>query len=319
MKAVPAPSFARGPAGAVPPRAMATRPQQGGALAVRNADPVTLALYSGVNWLAERPIGFKFRLVAMTMVFVWLCGIAAPITAISAIAMAGNNNAPSAAIAGIAINVSGDNSLPLPSDLALAAATFTATPLPTKTPTPQPTATATPRPPDAPTALPPTATARPAPRTGPPSPPQPGPQGPVVAEAPAAPAVDFKIEKVRRLTACENGGNHHLHILVLDAQGNGVPNKQVEVTWPSGAFKDVTGQKVENIPFLGIDRQTTSGYVNYPMYHGSYQIRVLDGTSERTEPLTVDIPTSEYCDRTDNPQGNSLYHYSYLIVFRKTR
>ncbi|MBI5879122.1 MAG: cyclic nucleotide-binding domain-containing protein [Chloroflexi bacterium] len=317
VAARPAPSVVRKPSGAIPPRAVAARPQNRSAVAVRSADPVSVALYSSVNWMLERPIGFKFRLVAMTMVFVWLCGIAAPITAISALAMAGNNNAPTAAIAGIAINVSGDSGMPLPIEVAQAAATFTATPLPTKTPTPQSTATATARPTDAPTPVPPTATARPVIRIVPTD--TPAPSGPVAAGAPAAPAVDYKIQLVRRLTACENGGNHHLHIIVLDAQGNGMPNKQVEITWPSGTFKDTTGQKNENIAFLGINQQTTPGYVNYPMYHGSYQIRVLDGTSERTEPLTVDIPTNEYCDRTDNPNGNSLFHYSYLIVFRRTR
>jgi hypothetical protein len=265
--------------------------------------------------MVQRPIGFKFRLVAMTMMFVWLCGIAARITAISALALAGNGNAPAAAVAGIAINVANDSGAPLPVEVAQAAATFTPTPLPTRTP--QATATATALPTNAPIQAPATATARPVIRVAATA--TAAPVGPVVAEAPQQPSVDYKIQLVRRLTACENGGNHHLHIIVLDAQGNGLPNKQVEVTWPSGTFKDVTGQKNENIAFLGINQQTTPGYVNYPMYHGSYQVRVLDGTSERTEPLTVDIPVNEYCDRTDNPNGNSLFHYSYLIVFRRTR
>ncbi len=194
-----------------------------------------------------------------------------------------------------------------PTRTATRAAAPTATPTkgpPTATATRQPsTATPTRRPPTAtPTRRPPTATPK-ATATG--------------APVPPANGIDYHIKLVRRLTACENGGNHHLFMLVLDAQGNGLANKQVEVVWPSGSTIVVTGQKVENIPTLGINAQTTAGYVNFGMYHGSYRARVLDGVSEQTDWLTVDIPVDEYCPTTDNPQGNSLYHYSYLIVFQR--
>ena len=132
-------------------------------------------------------------------------------------------------------------------------------------------------------------------------------------------SADFRISLVRQLTACENGGNHHLYILVLDRQGYGMPNVPVEIVWASGRYVDTTGKKVESIPSLGIDANTTSGYLNFPMFHGSYKARVLQGTSDQTDWLTVDIPHDELCVRIDNPVGNSLFHYSYLIVFRKAR
>jgi hypothetical protein len=121
------------------------------------------------------------------------------------------------------------------------------------------------------------------------------------------------------LTACENGGNHHLFIRVEDTQGNGLPGLPVEVVWPSGSTIVTTGLKVENLPALGINARNTAGYVNFGMYHGSYKVRVLNGVSQQTDWLTVDIPHDEYCAANDNPQGNSTFHYSYLIVFQKVR
>lgn len=131
--------------------------------------------------------------------------------------------------------------------------------------------------------------------------------------------VDYKLTSVRQLTPCENGGNHHLFVLVLDKQGNGIPNVPIEFSWAGGSKRDVTGKKVENIPALGINAKTTAGYVNYPMFKGSYRVRVYGASSEQTDWLTVDIPQSQLCAKSDNPIGNSLYHYSYLIVFQKTR
>ena len=134
-----------------------------------------------------------------------------------------------------------------------------------------------------------------------------------------ASSADFRLSLVRQLTPCENGGNHHLYILVLDRLGNGLPNIPVETVWAGGRFVDTTGKKVETIPSLGIDSGTTAGYLNFPMFHGSYRVRVLQGTSDQTDWLTVDIPRDEMCVRIDNPVGNSTFHYSYLIVFRKAR
>jgi len=134
-----------------------------------------------------------------------------------------------------------------------------------------------------------------------------------------ASSADFRLSLVRQLTPCENGGNHHLHILVLDRLGNGLPNIPIEIVWDGGRSVDTTGKKVEVIPSLGIDSSTTAGYLNFPMFHGSYRVRVLQSTSDQTDWLTVDIPRDEMCVRIDNPVGNSTFHYSYLIVFRQAR
>jgi len=204
--------------------------------------------------------------------------------------------------------------LPVPTVPRSAAAVFTPTPqttltaIPSHTPIPTITPTTTPT-------RPPTATPTPRRRVTP---------TPTLAGTPTitptpTPSVDYRVLKVRQLTACENGGNHHLFILIVDTQGNGVPGLTIEVTWDGGSYRDATGKKVENIPALGVDARTTVGYVDYAMFKGRYRARVLNGTSEQTPWLTVDIPVDELCPSRDNPIGNSLFHYSYLIVFQKTR
>ncbi len=137
--------------------------------------------------------------------------------------------------------------------------------------------------------------------------------------ATATPSVDYKITLVRQLTPCENEGNHNIYVLVLDQQGNGIAGVQVEAVWSPGSMRAFTGQKVEYIPSLGVNAQTTAGFVNLPMYKGSYRVHVLGAVSEWTDWLTVDIPRDELCAATDNPQANSLFHYSYLVVFQKVR
>jgi hypothetical protein len=200
--------------------------------------------------------------------------------------------------------------LPIPTVPRSAAVNFTPTPTATPTRTPTPTTSPTPTPTRAPTA---TATPR---RRITPTPTLAG--TPTITPTPT-PSVDYRVAKARQLTPCENGGNHHLFMLVVDTQGNGVPGITIEVTWDGGSYRDTTGKKVENLPALGIDARTTAGYVDYAMFKGRYRARVLNGTSEFTPWLTVDIPVDELCPSRDNPIGNSLYHYSYFIVFQKTR
>ena len=206
-------------------------------------------------------------------------------------------------------------------------ATATKTPTATRTPRPQDTATRTPTPPQAPVN---TAT----PTRTPQVPPQNTATATATATSPAATATPtnrptatptigtglmYHITLTRRLTACENQGNHNMYVVVLDPSGNGVPGVQVEVVWGSGSMSGWTGHKVENIPSLGVNAQTTAGFVDIPLFKGSYRVHVLSGTSEWTDWLTVDIPRDEYCAANDNPVGNSMYHYSYLVDFVKVR
>jgi hypothetical protein len=128
------------------------------------------------------------------------------------------------------------------------------------------------------------------------------------AVAPTAipiPAVDWKLVKARRLSCEENHGNHHLFITALDVAGNPLPGVRLKVDWPGGSAEDlVTGEKPEISP----------GYCEFAMYHGSYSVQVMDGTSEVASGLTVDLP-DENCPN----RGNTSGHFSYEVVFQKTR
>jgi LysM repeat protein len=128
------------------------------------------------------------------------------------------------------------------------------------------------------------------------------------AAAPTAtptPAVDFKLVKARRLSCEENHGNHHLRITVLDVAGDPLPGVRLKVYWPGGSAEDlITGEKPDVSP----------GYVEFAMYHGTYSVEVLNGTSEVASGLAVDLP-DENCPN----RGNTTGHFSYEVVFQKTR
>ena len=166
------------------------------------------------------------------------------------------------------------------------------TPSPTGTPTTTPTPTDTPTSPPAPVALaaarPPTATFTPAPTP--------------------TPDVDFRVS-VRQLTPCENEGKHHLFIYVKDLNGQGMPGVRMRVFWPGGEAPLVTGQKNHIDP----------GFSDFAMFKGSYSVQVLGYSSEIAGPITPDIPRAELCAETGNGVANSLFHYSYEIIFQKVR
>ncbi len=124
------------------------------------------------------------------------------------------------------------------------------------------------------------------------------------------PAYDFVLVEgaPRRLGPCENEGGHHIFVNVVDAQGNGLPGIRLEVAWAGGSAEIETGRKLERGP----------GFVDFPMYHGTYSVRVLGARSQVAEGITVEIAEAEVCSATGNQVANSLYHYSYEVVFQRT-
>jgi hypothetical protein len=174
-----------------------------------------------------------------------------------------------------------------------------ATPLSTWVPTWTPTVTPTPQATATPTATPiPTrgliqATAVPATPTDTPT-----------------PAYDY-IGTMRQLTACENAGKHHIFAYVYDKDGNGIPGAKMRVHWEGGSGGEAiltTGTKIED-----------PGLADFAMFKGSYYIEVLDGSSQVVGPISPDIPLNELCIETDNGVANSLYHYSFEVIFTKVR
>ncbi|MFB0533804.1 MAG: cyclic nucleotide-binding domain-containing protein [Anaerolineae bacterium] len=255
-------------------------------------------------WFALRSLGAKLRLVSVFLLFVWLCGISAPATVISAFP---SDSLGEGALAFLQTPTATPTFTPTsPSAPTAILMMPTDTPVP-PTPTPQPIAII---PTDTPTPVPPTDTPIPAPINTPlpavptdtptPEPPTPTP----------APAYDFVLVEgsPRRLEPCENEGGHHILVNVVDAQGNGLPDVKLEVAWGGGSAEIETGHK----PDKGL------GFVDFPMYHGTYSVRVLGARSQVAEGITVDIDENQTCPTTGNVQANSLYHFSYDVIFQRT-
>ena len=163
---------------------------------------------------------------------------------------------------------------------------ITYTPLPTNTPTKTPIPTATSRVLLA-RAVRPAATSTPAPTP--------------------TPNVDFAAS-VRQLTPCENQGKHHLFISVVDESGNGIPGVRARVSWVGGEAFVETGTKIED-----------PGLTDFAMFKGSYSVELVGLLSDKAGPVTPDIPQDQTCHENGNPVGNSLFHYSYDITFKKVR
>ena len=255
-------------------------------------------------WFALRSVGAKLRLVSVFLLFVWLCGISAPATIISAFPSDSLGNGALAFLQTPTATPTFTPSLPMPTTILMMP---TDTPVP-PTPTPQPIAII---PTDTPTPLPPTDTPTPAPPANTPVPASPtDTPTPELPTPTPAPAYDFVLVEgaPRRLGPCENEGGHHILVNVVDAQGNGLPGIKLEVAWAGGSAEIETGHKAEKGP----------GFVDFPMYHGTYSVRVLGARSQVAEGITVDIAEAEACPETGNQVANSLYHYSYEVIFQRT-
>jgi hypothetical protein len=177
-----------------------------------------------------------------------------------------------------------------PTDLPPPTALSTHVPTWTPTITPIPTETETPTPPPPPTAI--RVTAIPTPTSTP------------------TPAYDYT-GTIRQLTPCENQGKHHIFAYVHDAAGNSIPGIKLRVFWQGGAGGEAfltTGNKIED-----------PGLADFAMFKGSYFIEVTGGSSQVIGPISPDIPQNELCPTNDNNEANSLYHYSFEVIFTKVR
>jgi len=295
------------------------------------------AASSAGSWFSESSTAGKLRLVAVVLLLIWLLGIAAPATIISllsrnegsspldAMGMAG---APMSAISRlpfqdrvVAVALAADLPVevtptytPWPTETPLPTPTFTPTATPTETPLP--TATFTPVPP---TATPiPTNTPRPAPVLARAAPaalaaaPAPAPAPAPVAVAAAAPSVQFKLVEMRRLTPCENRGNHHIFIKVVDAAGNPVDGVTL-IQAPNGVPGNVVDKSVSGAKGPGLAEFTMWKFAEYMVYvsnDGS-----SPGSTDLAQPLHSNFTDEANCG--DGGGGNTLFHNSFAVVFQK--
>jgi CRP-like cAMP-binding protein len=271
-----------------------SRPRGGGPSRLRTS--IGEGLGSAGVWFVTRSAWTKLQLMGVLLLFVWLCGISAPATVISAFS---SNDVGLRNMAFL------QTVTPVPTRTVIPTSTATATPTPTESPTPTDTPTVTPTfTPVPPTNTPPataTNTPRPLPKLPTDTP------TPTAPTATPVPDVDYKVKSVRKLTPCENRGGHNIYINVIDKDGNGIPGVVVAVSWGAPTGTDVTtGTKPERGP----------GAVDFPMFKGTHTVQVKGARSEIAQGITPDIPVDEACDKGGG--GNTLYHYSYEVVFQRT-
>jgi hypothetical protein len=294
-------------------------------------------VYAFGSWFGGLQRGTQVRLVAVTLLLVWLLGIALPAAVISGLAAHDVTNLQGA-IAWVRTATPVPTATPLPTDTPVptevpATSTPTEAP-PTETPVP---ATETPVPPTD-TPVPPTDT--PVPPTDTPVPPTdtPRPQAranvaaldagsspeptdtpaPVLAPrgwdsrldllnvrvepAAAAPGQTYwRLVDAKWRNEAEAAGAHSIYIEVVDQAGNRVIGQRVEVGWGGGSQIVITE-----------DKPAPEYASNFPMYNtlGSYSVRVADGQpSERIVGLGLGTP--------DQPAFT--VHTVFLLTFQLTQ
>jgi hypothetical protein len=129
---------------------------------------------------------------------------------------------------------------------------------------------------------------------------------------PPKPAVQFSVIENRRLTPCENRGKHNIFIKIVDAAGNpvdGVTLVQVTAGTTGNALdKTVSGTK-------------GPGLAEFAMWKGGgYDVYVTtDGANpsntEIARGMTSGLHVEANC--SDGGGGNTLFHNSFNVIFRK--
>ena len=274
------------------------------------------------NWFGALSTGAKLRLVALILLLIWLIGVAAPSALISLLSRADYQTTP---VANRALVAFADQPELVALAAYLPAFTPTYTPWPTETPIPTPTFTPTATPTETPT---PTATftptATPVPPTATPIPPTRPPARAVAkapqaaaAAAPAAPAkpsVQFKLIEMRRLSPCENRGNHHIFVKVVDAAGNPVDGVTL-VQIPSGQIGNVLDKTVSGTKGPGLAEFVMWKGAEYGVYVS--EDGVNPASSDVAQPMHPNFTDEQMCD-DGGGGGNTLFHNSFSVVFQKT-
>ena len=207
---------------------------------------------------------------------------------------------------------------PWPTETPMPTATFTPTATPTETPIPTATFTPTETPvPPTSTPIPPAPVAR---QAAPAPVEQPAVQeaapvaaAAVVQAAQAAPTVLYKLVEMRRLTACENKGNHNIFIEVIDAAGN--PLDGVTLVQTS---QDQIGNVLDKA-VSGVKGPGKAEFLLWKM--AEYAVYI---TEDGSNPASTDIARPLHSNFTDEAEcsdgggGNTLFHNSFKVVFQRT-
>ena len=115
---------------------------------------------------------------------------------------------------------------------------------------------------------------------------------------------------MRKLTPCENEGNHHIYIHVIDANGNGLNNVPVKISWGTNANDSVIAETEA--------KDKGNGFIEFAMFKGTYSVQVMSGKSQIASGITPDFQVDETCPATGNTVANSLYHASFEVIIQRT-
>ena len=136
--------------------------------------------------------------------------------------------------------------------------------------------------------------------------------GVAVEEAPVEVGSDGRSEtclywqavRVHHLTPEENGGRHHIFLDILDEAGQRLYGAQARVTWEGG----------EQV--VTVDKPLNEPGSNCPMW--KYQVCALQALGLPGQPLPSDRVINLHTGHPDEAPGNTLFHHSFLVVFRRT-
>jgi CRP-like cAMP-binding protein len=285
---------------------------------------VTKAADNATSWWGQRSTGAKIRLVAVILLLIWLLGVAAPAIIISLLSQGGSSSVSHArplAVRGVterAVLVALAADLPVditptytpwPTETPIPTATFTPTATPTETPIPTATFTPTETPiPPTNTPVPVRAVAR-------------AVQAPVAAAQPAAapknapaprPSGQYSLVEMRRLNPCENRGMHNIFVTIVDGAGNPVDGVTL-VQSPQDQIGNVLDKSVSGAKGPGKLEFIMWKNATYAVYVTEDGANPANG--DVAQPLHPNFTDEANC--SDGGGGNTLYHNSWAVTFRK--
>ncbi len=283
-------------------------------------------------WFGGLSRGAKWRLALLILLLALLIGVSAPFTVANALKAKGSKTPVGQDGVPVVAVAAEDVMQPVAMALAKREATHTPmptatyTPLPTDTPVPTNTPTITPTPTHTPTATPtstPTATP-----TNTPLPPTPTPRPVVRAAAAAAPAQptptpkpakQYTLLEVRRLSPCENRGKHNIYVKVVDANGNGVNGVWVIQAVAGNLGQILAKKRTEQKDYWLMNPE--DGRVTFDMFkHAQYVVYISeDGVTPASTDITqaLDSAFTDEANCPDGGGGNTLFHNSFSVIFRK--
>ena len=142
----------------------------------------------------------------------------------------------------------------------------------------------------------------------------PAAQAAAAAPAPVAakPSQQFTLVEVRRLSPCENKGNHNIFVKVVDGAGNPVDGVML-VQSPNGQPGNAIDKQMSGSKGPGLAEFLMWKFAEYGVYVSSDGAN--PGSSEIAQPLHSGFADEQEC--SPGQGGNTLFHNSFSVIFRK--